>query len=532
MGFKEHVARISPEDGLYHYQPRDIRVAIVPSQDSLQGVIEESLRAAFEVHGDHVFDLEGGRFTNDVGVGIFFTPSGDWFEERRPKESLGRFPKKDRAAKKMLEIQVLPREFIPLDQGSEGMSRFMREILVRKAVQGAVVLEGEEDNELKEGNCAFIGSMMGDVGQVTFEGDKEIFFGKIAETLELLAGAEMVNDKKDKVIVNFPTFGEWCEREAVQEIAYASRILGENGYLWDLNLREAWSGRKVSRRQVRNILYALGQAGLSEGNLSAVDRELKVMAITETGINKTKVEPLKGQVVAVAGVKENGPIYWVLRGVPKGHPINLLRRPTLTTAREVWEYLDSSVKIKKGLFPFLRYFLSGRDLRKIDKPPSIEAHENGALYMAAALWEAGRTSTFEDYLRYLAESFSRRKVLPVIPNGCEVGFDSAVHLHLTLKGDQSDSQVRVVDIDMTPFGYQHSPDCGSLEAELFLIYQLILAYQKYGVPESEEEIWGINIPGHGCCLLGRRGMRHLADAIALGRVKFEEKVKRSMDLHS
>lgn len=569
MGIKELVARID-ENGVYQHEIEGIRVGFVDSFRESEKIFYQrlywGLRAALMRRDDNqVMAVSSEAIPGEVNVGAWMTD--DFFREVRPEDGWGKFPK-PKNDKKVFYVGVFGEDVIPWKAESDVLSKVGREFLTRKAAHAGAAIEGEvKSSDFKEGARAIIWSMEGDVGKVVFEGDEGEFFGEIGERVQLLGGVEMVEKRVGEEYEGID-FKKWCDRKVVQEIAYASKRLGEKGFLWDLNLRKTWSGRRISRRQIWKIEYSLKQAGLGVGNLSGIDRESRVVATTETGVNKPRIDPLRGEVVAVFGMTENGARHWILNGFPRGHPFFILRHPLQSSWRDLTYFVSSMIKrgkvrefLKSIPHPFktswqgMKDYVAGemkesrlREFYKlipevvrvmkgefeswIDHRPSIETHENAAMYMASALWESGKIRTFEDYLRYLEKGFEEREILPIIPEGCGVGWDAMAHLHLTAGEKQRDPQVRVIEMEMSRFGFKHSPGCGSREAALYMVCQLISGYQKNDVPTSNEEIWVINIPGHGCCLLGRRGMKQLADAIAAGRIDFERKVKRSMDLYS
>lgn len=510
MSIKEHSERIRPGPE-YKYQLPQIKVAFVPPQTPLEKHLFFQFRAAFESYGDQVIMVEKGKFPQDTNVAFRFDQ--DLEEERRPNELQSRH-RKPRNHKKAVYILTLEQLDPSIVNEPANLSRWMRGILVKKACHNAIVIEGNPQNpSLHQGARAIITSMEGNVGIETFRSDGQEFFTHLVERLKLLGGAEMINTK-DKRETTAPTFEAWCQRKVVQEIAYASRLLGKNGLLWDLDLRKFPGIKKeISRRQLLQILRTLKQAGLGEGNLSGIDEELRVMAITETGVSKPRINPWKGEVAAVPEITENGTVHWVMRGFPKGHPVTLFWRSSI---QDVGYFLTSAFKRQKLLQDI---FTQGW----VEHPPSIEAKENGQFYLACALLKAGKITTFEDFLRYLDEGFSHSDFLPVIPEGIDPAANAAIHIHKEPIVPQSAPFIKIVNPDIRRLGYRHSPPCGSWESAVLPLLALFQSYQEFGPPVSKEEIRGGVMIGHGCFLWGYQGAKHLADNI-VSQIKFKNHV--------
>lgn len=514
MTIKEQVRRIGPNHK-YKYELPQINPSFEQpaAGKPLHGFLLTKLNETFDQAGDQVTVVgRGEKFPK--GAQVAFRFAEDLGRERGPAELYGRH-EKPRNHKKAIYIFTTPHlpESFETDQQ---ISSWMRGILVSNACHDAVVVEGKSEEErLREGARAFITSMEGNVGVEIFHGEGEDFFRHLTERFKLLGGAEMVNKKESQVTEKL-TFEDWCQRKVVQDVAYASRLLGRQGLLWDLDLKQY-----ASRRQVERILFTLKQAGLGEGNLSAIDRDFRLMAITETGVSKPRINPYKGEVVAVPEVTENGTVHLVTRGLPEGHPINLFKHPSPETFKDTLNFFVSSLRRGKMGQLLKDSLVKGANIQ-IDHPPSIEANENGLFYMADALYHVGQVSTFEEFLQYLNSGFAKSRTLPVLPEGLDAAADAAVHIHKVPKISQ-DPRVKIVPLDLERFNFRHSPPCGSREGFLLLLSQVFKSYEIYGRPESPDEIRGVILPGHGSFLWGYRGIKSLADGI-VGRVEFNDHV--------
>lgn len=516
MSIKEQIERLGPvgPDGEYLYQLPEIKATFIPPENPLERYLFSQLEAAFSRYGDRVSITKEGKFPQEVNVAFAFTTDLD--KEVRPRKFYGRH-QKPRNHKKAITIGVIKELDATILNNPEALFKWARGILVKKGSHNAIIIEGDlQKSTLNEGARAIIVSMEGNIGMETFDGDGQEFFDHLVERLKLLCGAEMINIKEGQE-VTAPTFEDWCNRRVVQEVAEASHFLGEHGLLWDLELREF-----AGFRQTEMILRTLKQAGLGEGNLSAIDRELKVMAITETGVSKTHINPAKGEVVAVPGITENGTVHWVMWGLPEGHPITLYRDHSRESLKAVGEFLISAWRRGKTRQVLKDIFTKINKIR-IDHPSSIEASENARFFMAHALLTAGRIDNFKDLLTYLADGFCHSRILPIIPEGVEPAADAAIHVHKTPKLKQKDPQIKIVDPNIKKLGFRHSPNCGSWEGAVLPLMALFLSDEEFGSPESEEEIRGAVLLGHGSYFWGYKGIKYLAEAV-VERVEFEDYV--------
>lgn len=510
-----------------NYEQRAINVAFVEpnSKKPFHVFLTKLFEDEFKAGGD-TFSIASprGKFPQGANMGVSVIDDG-LEGERHPWELHGKH-QKPRDGKKSVYLFTTPTLPTNIDMKDDSLSLWMRGLMTRNACHNGVVIEGEASaTDLQPGARAVVSTMEGDTQVIVYDGDKKTFFHNIAQRLRLQAGAHMVT-KKEGLKVQTPTFRQWYELPEVQEIAYASRLLAKRGLLWDLDLRE-YAGRV----QVEAILRTLRQAGLSEGNLSAVVPNFAgceaVMAITETGIRKTRINPARGEVVAVPELTQNGARYLIMNGLPESHPLTFFRYPSRDALGAVAEGFLSAFRRGK-LREYIKNMVKGES--PIDHPSSVETFENGHAFRFTALREDGRVNSTIEYLQYLVHEYKNSKVIPVIPAGVQIEANADIHTHKTQKDEQIDASIKGVSLaqaqeDMQRLGFSHTPPCGSAEAAIFFLMQVDHLYELYGLPQDRNEIRLVHLPGHGLSALGYNGMRNLADRFA-NNIQFEPHVIR------
>lgn len=489
MALREHAERIGP-DGVYHYQRPRITVAVVPPADNahpIHKIIAPKLEAAFRDLGDTVVIASANpreSFPKEANIAVQFDDTGT---NRYPSWGLGRFPK---TANGRTSDKVACVIHSALPEQPDQLTETLRLLMAAKVAPIVVGIDGAR---------GAVATLEGNVGVETLDDGVDW----IANRLAFLGSVEMVNIKEGVVNPRL-IFADWRVKDEVQSIGDASKNLAAVNLLWDIDIRQYGS-----IRQLAQILRHQRQAGYGEGMMSTLVRVNGdwTMAITETGTSKTKVDPEKGNVVAVPYLTEYGTVHWILSGRPKGHPINFLRKPSWQSGKDMVEFLVSGFLrrrlkqdlggIKKGESPL------------VDHPPSIESHENALLYHMSALLHAGVVTKFEDAIHYLANAFNKNPRLPIIPHGLQKGADALVHLHKHAELEQKSKSIKVIIADMAYFGFPHTPPCGSREAALLLVKGYCDLYQRYGLPQSKDEIGVVILPGHGSVAIGHSGMAHL-----------------------
>lgn len=509
----------------YKQQPVNIAFVEPDNKKPLHVFLIKLFQDAFEAGGDACTVIKSdGKFPQDANMGISIVDDG-LDKERLPRALYGKH-EKPREGKKVVYLFTVPVLPDNANMEDDSLSPWMRRLMAKNASHNIVVVEGEAyAAELQFGARAVVSTMEGDTQIITYDGDKKTFIHNIAQRLRLQAGAHMVT-KREGIKVTRPTFYEWSYLPQVQVMAPTSRLLAQRGYLWDLNLRE-----DIGRIQTEMILRILGQAGVSEGNMADIVPDFvggqPVMAITETGIRKTRINPARGEVVAVPELTQNGVRYLIMNGFPESHPLTFLRYPSRETLRTVTEGMISAFR-RRRLWEYVKGIFKGES--PVDHPSSVEAFENGHLFRFTALLADSQVSSLPEYLQNLNDEFKMKNAIPVIPPGVKIAANATIHTHLTPEDKQQDELINGVPLalaqeDMRRFGFFHTPPCGSAEAAIFLLRQVYRSYELYGFPQNINEMRFAHLPGHGVLAWGYNGMEKLAEQFAY-RVQFKPHVAR------
>lgn len=566
------------------FKTHPIKLGVVERQSpepSLHKFLRDQFKNAFHMSEDEMVIIDSeSTFPASTKVAMHIVDNLE--TEYRPKKLLGKtaVPRDHKRAISVCIVDKLPPDIV----GEEGLEYFAKKNLARNATQYGMIVEGNpNDLSLKEGARAAISSMEGNVGIIAYTRDGQEFFKDVADRLRQLGGVTMVNKKekeevkitgdgivdnlkriierpivvgsgllhrvarrihphaqlelsstpapfingKESTVELLPTFKNWCDRREVQEIGAASRLLARHNLLWKLNLRKL-----ASKLQLHAIFLQLKTTGLSEGNLSALVRNFAdrglVMAITETGVpEKDNIVPEKGHVTAVQAINKFGTTHLILKGFPQGHPVNLFTHPSGATIKDVGKFFIDTYR--RGNFKRTLKDLTHLNAY-VDHPPSIEANENGRFYMFSAMYEAGQVRDVEEYNQYMESKFNKSARVSIIPEGLKPGPDCAIHVHAAPTDVQRYPDVKIVPLEigqrvMRELGLKHTPSCGSEEAAQLLLILTQISYEMYGMPQSDEEIRGTHLPGHGVFLWGRKGMKHLSESV-VKKVSFMDRVPR------
>ncbi len=499
-------------DGYYRHETTSINAIFVDAKDPLHQSILKGMQDALRSRGSIVSYADQRQFPDAVNVAFRF--DNDPYAERKTGELAFRHtkPRGHKKANYIVLVDQIPPDLLE-EENTTNLKDWLLDIQVAKACHNLIVIEGKPNQpELESGAVAAIRSMEGNVTLSNFEGDGSNFYTSLAEVMELLCGAEMVNVKE-----GFPSdslgFREWVQAGTVQELAKMSRILAKAGLLWDLDLEA-----KASRGQLRDILRTLRQAGLGEGMMSGIERTSGIMAISETGVSKTGLSPYRGEIVPVTDITQFGAAHLIMNGIPEGHPYTLFERRSAEDLQAVAGFLQSS--FLRGQLPnlVLDMLTRGKNI-SVDHPPSIEVHENGMLYRYVALLHdsiinRGEFLPLQDYLEITAQDLEHQGSLSVIPEGVTVAADAGAHLHKILAPSQQNPYIKTTNLDMSRLNFQHAPPCGSREGAIELLTGVEQSYREYGLPESPEEVRSTDLPGHGSFSWGFQGPVKLAETLA------------------
>lgn len=355
-------------------------------------------------------------------------------DEISPLEFLTQMPKPRGQG---MPIALLPR--IPED----GLFDVARGLLVRKAGHVGVVIEGEPDGGVVR--RALWASMAGNFRLL--EGDEASIMEAIAFRLQAHIGSEKMTghdgDEPHRL-----TWQAWSGASLHREMAESGQRLGAAGIIEDQVPLEHYG----TGEQVRHVLRYLKRSALGEGMRSQVDPDLRLMAVTTTGGGKITLspDPMDGQIVPIGQLTASG----YVRAIPDGCPVEF-------------------------------------------KVPSVETHENGMVFLASALLNAGLVTGFDDFLDYLDAHFSVHDVIDILPEGLTPKAAVIEHFHRQPKKGtiRYPEMVEVVYPDHERFPEIDFP-CGVREAELHLLSALFSA-EAFVTPGPLDKVVLAVLPGHG-----------------------------------
>jgi hypothetical protein len=195
------------------------------------------------------------------------------------------------------------------------------------------------------------------------------------------------------------------------------------------------------------------------------------MGVTATGGSKVNVssDPLDGHIVPISQLTWKG----YVRAIPQGCPIT---------------------------FP----------------DPSIETHENGMVYLAGALVNAGLVDSFDSFLRFLKDHFAQHERIDILPVGMQAKAVVIEHFHRQPRKDdiKDPARVELVCPDPERFPPIDFP-CGVREAELQLLSALFQS-QTFREPGPLTKVIIAILPGHGSAAVYGGSRPELTDILISG----------------
>ncbi len=438
----------------YVWRPRPINVWVgINPCNKLQWHVLHELRERLEA-GGCIF-VQTPREETEIGSAAHLAIGfGTRLgEEIPPNVVYGRLPKPRGTALMITTVERIPEtDLFDLARGQ----------LVRKGGHIGILVEGDPDGTTVR--RALWASMAGN--HRLLEGNEKDIFDDLALRVQVHAGAEKINKHEgdDETIISWP---EWKESPVHRDIAQAGRALGEAGIIEDKVVLDQYG----SSRQVRLVLRFLERAALGEGMRSQLDPKLRIMGVTATGGGKINVspDPMDGDVIPIGRLTWKG----YVRAIPRGCPI---------TFRE----------------------------------PSIETHENGMVYLAGALVNAGLVDSFDSFLRFLKDHFARHERIDILPEGMQPKVLAIEHFHRQpKKGSIKDpSKVELVYPDPERFPRIDFP-CGVREAEMQLLSALFRA-RAFREPGPLDKVVIAILPGHGSVALYGGPRQELTDILING----------------
>ncbi|HID89727.1 MAG TPA: hypothetical protein EYP52_08480 [Anaerolineae bacterium] len=442
---------------IWHPRPINIWVAINPC-NRLQAHVLDQLRGRLEAHGCRFVQIPQEETPLGDRVRLAIGFGLRLREEVRPTTVYGRLPKPRGMVLMITTVPNLP---------DENLFHLARGQLLRKAGHIGIVIEGDADGT--QVRRTLWGSMAGNYRLL--EGDESEIFDNLALRILAHAGAEKVtfHEGDDAAFISWE---EWATSPVHRDIAEAARALGAAGLIEDVVPLEKYG----SGEQVREVLGFLNRAALGEGMRSQLDPDLRMMGVTTTGGGKVNVspDPADGHIVPIAQLTWRG----YLRALPRGCPVSY-------------------------------------------RAPSVEAHENGMVYLAGALLNAGVVDGFDSFLAFLRDHFSRHERIDILPEGMEPKVLAIEHFHRQPKegGIRKSAQVEIVYPDRERFPEVDFP-CGVREAELHLLSALFRS-KAFRTRGRLDKVLVAILPGHGCVALYGGPRRELTDFL-VNYIEWEE----------
>jgi hypothetical protein len=440
--------------GRYVWRPRPINIWVGMNPfNVLQLHVLSAMRARLENNGCVFVQVPGERTELESVAHLAVGFGANLREEVRPSTVYGRLPKPRGTALMITAVESIPdRDLFDLARGQ----------LTRKAGQIGILLEGDPDGT--EVRRALWASMAGN--HALLAGREEDIFDDLALRVQAHAGAEKVNlyEGDDESSISWE---EWSESPVHHDIAHAGRALGKANIIEDKVVLDQYG----SERQAREVLRFLERGALGEGMRSQVDPALRVMAVTSTGGGKINVDPdpSYGQIIPISQLTWKG----YIRAIPRGCPITF-------------------------------------------NAPSIETHENGLVYLAGALVNAGVVNSFDDFMRFLTSHFAQHERIDLLPDGMETKVLAIEHFHRQPREDaiKDPAKIEIVYPDEERFPRIDFP-CGVRSAELQLLSALFQA-KAFREPGPLDTVVIAVLPGHGSVAAYGGPRQELTDILTNG----------------
>lgn len=439
-------------EGYWRPRPLNVWVSMNPC-NRLQLHVIEQLQARLEAQGCVFVRWPQEETRLGSSVHLAIGFGSSLREEIKPTIVYGRLPKPRGTVLMITTVEKLPEtDLFDLARGQ----------LTRKASQIGIVVEG--DPKGTQVRKALWASMAGNYRVLT--GAEDEIMDSLALRVLAHAGAEKINrfEGEDQAQVSWQ---EWCESSVHRDIAQAGRALGQAGILED----SVTLSRYGSGDQVDQVLGFLERAALGEGMRSQLDTRLRVMGVTATGGGKVNVSPnpMDGHVIPISQLTWGG----YIRARPAGCPITF-------------------------------------------NDPSIETHENGMVYLAGALINAGRVNSLDSFLQFLQDYFAQHDRIDVLPEGMQAKAVAIEHFHRQpIPGSiQEPDQVEIVYPDQERFPLIDFP-CGVRQSELQLL-SAVFRSEAFLKPGPLSRIVIVILPGHGSVAVYGGPRQRLTDMLIHG----------------
>jgi hypothetical protein len=429
--------RPPPVEAGYVWSPRPVNVWVgMNPSNALQLHVLTKLRQRLEEQGCLVVPVptEPTRLGLVAHLGIGF--GSGLREEISPSVVYGRMPKPRGSTLTITTVGQLPAtDLFDLARGQ----------LLRKAGHIGMIVQGDPGGSHVE--RALWASMAGNHRLLESGDDEDGLFDNLALRVLAHAGAQKVCRHEGDEQADI-TWKQWTNSPVHTDISHAAKALAKAGLIED----EIDLDQYGSAEQRHTVLRFLRRAALGEGMRSQIDRDLRVMAVTTTGGGKANVstDASDGHLVPIGQLTWKG----YVRSIPQECPVDF-------TA------------------------------------PSVETHENGMIYLAGALVNAGLVGGFDDFLRFLQGHFAQHDSIDVLPSGFEPKTTCIDHFHRhpDPRSVKDGSMVEIVHPDTKRFPEIDFP-CGVREAEFYLLSTLFQS-KAFREPGPLEKVVIAILPGHG-----------------------------------
>ena len=441
-----------PSEYVWQPGPINIWVGMNPS-NPLQLRVLHAMRQRLEARGCMFVPVPGEKTKLGQVAHLGIGFGVNLREEMSPATVYGRLPKPRGTVLMITTVENIQ---------TTNLFDLARGQLIRKAGHIGILVEG--DSARAEVRRALWASMAGNHSLIT--GNEEDIFDALALRVQAHAGAEKVNlyEGDDRA---WMAWEEWAASTVHQDISQAGRRLGEANIIEDRVVLDQYG----SDRQAREVLRFLERGALGEGMRSQLDPALRVMAVTTTGGGKINVDPdpMAGQIVPVGQLTWKG----YVRAIPHNCPITF-------------------------------------------NDPSIETHENGMVYLAGALLNAGLVDSLDSFLRFLKGHFAQHERIDILPQGMPVKATAIEHFHRQPRKDsiKDPARVELIYPDEKRFPPIDFP-CGVRPAELQLLSALFQARSFRDRGPLDRVVIAI-LPGHGSVAVYGGPRQELIDTLVNG----------------
>jgi hypothetical protein len=442
-------------------KPVNVWVAIEP-YNTLQTHVLRQLRKRLEAQGCIFVEHPDQETPLGPVAHLGIVFGADLDQEYSPFDYIGQLPKPRGMVLIINTVEQIPDG--PLFDTARAQ-------LVRKSGHIGIMLEGSLEGE--QVRRALWGSMAGN--NRLLNGSEAAIFDSIALRMQAHVAAEPVNshDGDDDLGI---TWNAWAASNVHADLASAGHRLGAAGIIDDQVRLEYYA----SGNQWRSVLRFLNRAALGEGMRSQIDLDLGIMGVTTTGGKKVTLspDPNEGDVVPIGQLTWNG----YVRAVPQSCPVTY-------------------------------------------RSPSIETHENGMVYLASALAQAGIVRNFDEFYRYVVNHFSRDERIKIVPDGLRPRVTVIEHFHRQPKAGtiKQPERVEVVYPDPARFPEIDFP-CGARDSEMHLLSAVFRSeFFLDSSPMGGRAIITV-LPGHGSVVLYGGPRSALIDLLVDG-MEMEEIVR-------